>query len=146
MSLPLLTETAISVAVANQLGPTFAVASDAVGITCVALFNYGSSVTTVKAWVQTSLDDGTTWHDIINFAFTTSALDQIAAVNSMGFAGSTAATMTDASLGDDVIDDGLLGDMIRVKYTTTGTYAGTTNLTVFGVVKTLSGRQRILRI
>ena len=64
----------------------------------------------------------------------------------MGFAGSTAATMTDASLGDDAIDDGLLGDMIRVKYTTTGTYAGTTNLTVFGVVKTLSGRQRILRI
>ena len=38
-----------------------------------ANFNYGSGGTTVHAYVQTSLDGGTTWTDIANSHFTTAS-------------------------------------------------------------------------
>lgn len=92
-----------------------------------AKLTYGSGGTTVKAWVQTSLDGGTTWNDIMNFAFTTAtATKQSAVVSTTALA--AAVTPGDAALGDNLILSGLIGDRIRVKYTTTGTYAGGTTL------------------
>lgn len=98
-----------------------------------ANFAYGSAGTTAKVWVQTSLDGGATWVDIANFAFTTAALRKVAAVNI--FIAATHATPTDGTLADNTIINGLLGDRIRVKYTTTGTYAGATSLTVTAVAR-----------
>ena len=45
--------------------------------TIQANFTYGSGGTTAAVWVQTSLDGGTTWVDIANFAFTTSSLPSL---------------------------------------------------------------------
>jgi hypothetical protein len=97
-----------------------------------AHFLYGSGGTTAKAWVQTSFDGGATWVDIINFAFTTSAERVVSSVRTDTAVGANY-TATDATLADDTIKDGLLGDRIRVKWTTTGTYGGATSLKLTGV-------------
>lgn len=98
-----------------------------------AKFVYGSGGTTVKAWVQTSLDKGVFWFDIVNFAFTTANLNKVAAVN--GLLAAIHATPTDAALADNTVNNGLLGDRIRVKLTTTGVYAGNTTLQIDAWVK-----------
>ena len=101
-------------------------------ITVQAAFTYGSGGTTTKAWVQSSVDGGTTWFDIANFAFTTSTATRLyhltaAAVTSI-------ATPTDGTLADNTSVNGLLGDRFRVKLTTTGTYAAT-SLVVTAIAK-----------
>lgn len=130
----LLPATTITTAVTGvSTGAVGAAAGTTVGngvryLAAYAVFVYGSGGTTAKAWVQTSFDDGVTWFDIINFAFATASLSKVAAVN-IGLA-ATHATPTDAALADNTINNGLIGDRIRLKYTTTGTYAGGTTLKI----------------
>ncbi len=102
-----------------------------------ANFTYGSGGTTVDIWIQTSLDGGSTWLDIMQFAFLTTTLRKIHACSLavMGGASADAAlrtniTPTDGTLGDNLIIDGILGDMLRAKITTVGTYAGSTTLSI----------------
>lgn len=90
-----------------------------------AKLTYGSGGTSVKAYVQTSLDQGETWIDIMSFAFTTASASKVSAV-SAAIALAAAVAPTDGSLTDNTILNGLLGDRLRVKYVVTGTYAGTT--------------------
>lgn len=90
-----------------------------------AKFAYGSGGTTVKAYVQTTLDDGLTWVDIASFAFTTSSATKV--INLSGLTPkTTAVTPSDGALADDTCVDGVLGSALRVKLTTTGTYSNTT--------------------
>jgi hypothetical protein len=84
-------------------------------LTIQAVFTYGSGGTTAKAWVQTSVDDGTTWVDIANFAFTTSSARRLYTL--------TRAAVTSIATPSD-------GTLDRVKLTTTGTYAGDTTLVI----------------
>jgi len=86
-------------------------------------FIYGSGGTTAKFWVQTSVDRGTTWCDVVSFAFTTASASKFASVIS---AGVVPVAPTDGTLADNTKNDGFLGTQWRVKYTTTGTYAGST--------------------
>ena len=99
-----------------------------------ANFVYGSGGTTVDAYVQTSFDGGVTWTDIMNFNFTTSSARKFSAVvMTTALAAATAAT--DGSLASNTILSGLLGDQFRVKYKSTGTYAGGTTLQLDAVFK-----------
>lgn len=98
-----------------------------------ANFLYGAGGTTVKVWVQTSFDGGATWCDIANFAFTTAALRKIAAINA--YLAATHATPTDGTLADNTINNGLLGDRLRLKYTSTGTYSGLTSVAITAVLR-----------
>jgi hypothetical protein len=92
-------------------------------------FTYGSGGTTADAYLQTSIDGGSTWIDIANFHFTTSSLR--AAYNLNGQTPvTTQYTATDGSLSANTAKDGILGPQLRVKYVTTGTYAGGTVLAV----------------
>lgn len=100
-----------------------------------ANFDYGSGGTTVKAWVQTSFDGGTTWHDIANFAFATADSRFLQNVVSNPATPFTPAVATDASLADNTVKNGPLGDQFRVKLTTTGTYGGSTTLTIDAIFK-----------
>lgn len=130
-----LAQTTIAGAVTGQLSGEVKGFPGAKVIAAQATFNYGSGGTTVKAWLQTSLDGGTTWHDIANFAFTTSAgkfLHNVVAEPATPY---TPAAPTDATLADNTVKNGPIGDRFRVKYTTTGTYAGATNLRVDLVIK-----------
>ncbi len=92
-------------------------------------FTYGSGGTTAKFWVQTSFDKGTTWVDIANFAHTTASINRL--YNLKPETGITAIlTCLDATLADNTAVDGVLGNRLRVKYTTTGTYAGSTTVAI----------------
>src|SRR6266540_3896020 len=87
-------------------------------------FSYGSGGTNCKVWVQVSSDDGQTWKDIACRAFTTSS--SIKTINVSGLTPvTTAITPTDGAMADDTTQDGILGSAMRVKITTTGTYANT---------------------
>src|SRR4051812_39161393 len=48
-----------------------------------AKFTYGAGGTTVTAWIQTTVDNGATWIDIMNFAFTTAAASKVSAVTAV---------------------------------------------------------------
>lgn len=103
-------------------------------LVAVATFVYGSGGTNATAYVQTSLDNGTSWLDIMSFQFTTASAVKVSAV-STGVALTAATTGTDGALTANTIVNGLLGDRFRVKWVTTGTYAGGTTLGVSVVAK-----------
>lgn len=104
-------------------------------VTVEAKFLYGSGGTTANAYVQTSLDLGLTWVDIMNFSFTTSAASKVSAVTTMIAPAAQAFAPSDGSLSANTIIQGVLGDRLRLKYVTTGTYAGLTSLAVYAIVK-----------
>lgn len=88
---------------------------------------YGSGGTAVKAYVQTSLDGGNTWIDIACVVFNTAT--EVAVLNFSALTPKTTAVIpTDGSLADDTAIDGILGDRVRLKVISTGTYAGSTVL------------------
>lgn len=81
--------------------------------------------TSVKVYLQTSLDGGTTWVDIACVAFTTSA--GVKAVNlNAGTPKTTPVTPTDGTLTDDTCVDGLIGTLVRQKVVSVGTYTANT--------------------
>jgi hypothetical protein len=127
--------TAITTAVTGSTTTPVACGVDGpTSISWQAVLTYGSGGTTVKAWLQTSLDGGATWFDIANFAATTAALIKVGSVTTAIAPGTNPATPTDGSLADNTTNNGIIGPMLRVKYTTTGTYAATT-LAITGYVR-----------
>lgn len=100
-------------------------------MTVQAVLTYGSGGTTALAWLQTSLDGGVTWADVCAFNFATASLKQIANISSATPVATAAITPTDGSnAGPNKCIDGVMGNLWRVKYTTTGTYAGGTTLRI----------------
>ena len=99
-----------------------------------ALFDYGSGGTTLKGWVQTSFDRGTTWTDIMCFSFTTSDAEKFQVVKAPTAVAANR-SIQDVALAANTILDGVLGDRLRVKYTSTGTYGGGTTIKIDAVVK-----------
>lgn len=91
-------------------------------------FAYGSGGTTVRAYLQTSLDQGVTWIDIAAALFdvpgSKSVLQNFSALTPK----TTQVIPTDGTLTDNTAVDGLLGDRFRLKVVSTGTYAGNTLL------------------
>jgi hypothetical protein len=98
-------------------------------LTIQANFVYGSGGTSVDAYVQTSIDGGVTWCDICNFHVTTSSFRKVVNLNSQT-AETTQVAVTDGSITANTAQDGILGTQLRVKYTSSGTYAGTTTLSI----------------
>lgn len=88
---------------------------------------YGSGGTTVRAYLQTSLDEGTTAIDIACVLFGTAS--ENAALNFSALTPKTTqVTPSDGAMTDDTAVDGILGDRFRLKVISTGTYAGSTVL------------------
>jgi hypothetical protein len=108
--------------------------ADTIYLLSQAAFDYGSGGTTVKAFIQTSVDDGTTWVDIISHAFATTDATALSKVSTAG-AMTANYTPTDGTLTDNTVKDGLLGDQLRLKLIVAGTYAATT-LKLYGAAKT----------
>lgn len=100
-------------------------------------FLYGAGGTTAKAFIQTSVDGGLSWFDIMAFAHTTAALTRVTAVSSyiIPSVASVPVAVTDGTMADNTVLNGILGDRLRVKYVTTGTYTGATSLAVYAIAK-----------
>lgn len=98
----------------------------ALAVTVLAKVNYVSGGATIALLVQTSLDDGVTWIDVVSFAFTTASGLKVANLN--GQASKAVASI--GGLTGDGINDGVLGSKMRLVGTTTGTYAGATSYEV----------------
>lgn len=121
-------------AAGTQLGEVVESLAGMSAATISARLAYGSGGTTIKVYVQTSLDQGTTWIDIACMAFTTAGAHKV--FNLSGLTPkTTAATPTDGALTDDTSLDGVLGDRFRAKVVSVGTYAGSTVLSVRASVR-----------
>ena len=94
-----------------------------------ANFTYGSGGTNASAWVQTSLDGGLTWCDVANFTVTTASARSVVNLSTLTVIGSPTA-VSDGTMTSNTSLGGLIGAHWRVKYTTTGTYAGATTLRI----------------
>ncbi|MBT9173443.1 MAG: hypothetical protein DDT21_01844 [Syntrophomonadaceae bacterium] len=126
----MLATTTITTAVTGAVSGTYSVRNVRY-LALQAAFVYGSGGTNAKAWVQTSLDDGTTWIDIAEFTFTTATATRVYSLDITAV--TTQYTPTEGTLTANTSRSGILGDKFRVKYTTTGTYAGSTTLTISSV-------------
>lgn len=104
-------------------------------VTVQSIFLYGAGGTAVKVYLQTSLDAGTTWFDIASHAFTTAAGVKVSSVTGMIAPASQAFTPAEVTLTDNTIIQGVVGDRVRVKVVSTGTYSGATSIAVKAVVK-----------
>lgn len=88
---------------------------------------YGAGGTTIRAYLQTSLDGGTTIIDVACVLFTTAS--EVAVFNFSAMTPKTSQiTPTDAALADDSTIDGIVGDRYRIKTVSTGLYSGSTVL------------------
>ena len=121
----LLPSTAITTAVTGATGTVFADLEGMKYIAVQAIFDYGSGGTTAKFYLQTSFDGGTTWTDITSWSLTTSDATKFHVVKSPTAVVANQG-IQDAALAANTILDGVFGDRLRVKYTTVGTYVGTT--------------------
>lgn len=97
------------------------------GIQCT--FTYGSGGTSADGYVQTSIDQGVTWIDVVECGFTTASAKKVANLSSLTPV-TTLYTPTDGALAANTVKDGIIGPTWRVKYTTVGVYAGATKLIV----------------
>ena len=95
-------------------------------VTLFCAFQYGSGGTSCVVVVQTSINQGTDWIDVCRFDFATANAQKTANVS----AAAAAAVASVAALGSEGKLDGVLGDRLRAKITTTGTYAGSTSVSV----------------
>jgi len=128
--------TAVTAAVSSTLQVN---SSDAVPASAAIQGNfvYGSGGTTADAWVQTSLDGGSTWTDVANFHYTTSSARFQFNLSSLTPV-TTEYTPTDGTLAANTAKDGVFGSQWRVKYTTTGAYAGGTTMQIDIITKRLT--------
>jgi hypothetical protein len=93
------------------------------------IFTRASGGTTLDAYLQTSLDGGTTWIDIHQHSYATTTASKVTVTS--GYSG-TALTNApvpvvpgDAALTANTTVPGLLGDRLRLKYVVAGSYVGT---------------------
>lgn len=114
----------VGVAATTVTAPNILLPKGAQYIVAQANFTYGSGGTTAKYFIQTSLDGGVTWCDIMCFAFTTASARKVQAVISTT-ALAAGVTPTDGTLADNTILSGLLGPIYRVKRIIAGVYVAT---------------------
>jgi hypothetical protein len=114
-------------AAATQVGDVVDDLSGALAITLSARLAYGSGGTSCYAVVETSLDQGVTWVQIARFDFTTSGLQKLLTVSGLT---PRIAAANAGSLSADTALDGTIGDRLRATVVSTGTYAGSTVLSV----------------
>ena len=90
-------------------------------------FIYGSGGTSVKAYLQTTGDDGTTVCDIACVLFNTAGEHRILNFSALT-PKLTQVTPTDKTLADDTAIDGILGNKFRLALVVVGIYAGSTQI------------------
>ncbi len=100
-------------------------------VTIFVEFEFGASGSTCAVVVQTSINQGDDWIDIVRFDFATSNSKKHATVGCFGNVspGAMAALASEGKL------DGILGDRLRAKITSTGTYSNNTSVAIRAAVR-----------
>jgi hypothetical protein len=93
------------------------------GADIVLVTNLVEPSATFDIFVQTTLDEGTTWCDVANYRFTTFNAVRIHAVK-LNTALAPNVTPTDGGIGANQILSGLIGNKIRLKTVTSNEYVG----------------------
>jgi hypothetical protein len=112
---------------ATQVGEVVVDMGGALAVTLSARLAYGSGGTSCYALIETSLDQGVTWVQIARFDFTTSGIQKVLTVSGLT---PRLAAASAGSLSADTALDGTLGDRLRATVVSTGTYAGSTVVSV----------------
>lgn len=99
-----------------------------------AQFLYGSGGTSVTAYVQTSIDQGSTWADIAAIQFTTSSATNIVNLSALT-PKTTPVVPSQQALSAGSCVDGILGDRFRAVVVVVGTYGSSSLLNVTGMVR-----------
>lgn len=98
-------------------------------MSCQARFFYGAAGTKVNVYLQTSLDQGASFFDVANIAFTTAS-----ALEVVNLSGLNAVTTPQApgslSLADNTSLNGPLGDRLQAVVVSTGTYTASTLVSI----------------
>lgn len=90
-------------------------------------FTYGSSGSSLKVIIETTLDQGSTWIEVYRAAFTTASGQRVINVSALT---PITSPLTPAPLSDDTVKDGVFGDRWRARKIVTGTYAGNSSVSV----------------
>jgi hypothetical protein len=101
-------------------------------VTLQANFTYGSGGTNLKVDIETSLDQGLSWIPIARFAFLLASTEKLFNLSALT---PKTTVVTPATLSDDTVIDGILGDRLRAKITSTGVYSGNTSVSVRAAVR-----------
>ena len=101
-------------------------------VTLQANFTYGSGGTSVDVAIDTSLDQGASWIEIARFSFTTASAEKLFNVSG---ADKIEAAYSPATLSGDTAKSGILGDRLRARITSVGTYSGNTAVSVRASVR-----------
>ncbi len=117
----------------HGIGATFFMLQPVLSVAVHFQFAYGSSGTTADAYLQTSIDGGTSWIDVANFHVTTANLNKVVNLSALTPVASFAPT--DGSIASDQVKDGVCGRHWRVKLKSTGTYAGSSTMKVWASFK-----------
>lgn len=128
--MPKLAEIQVTDAVTGQIIDAVTGLGQPQAVSLTAQFAYtADDATSLTAWVQTSIDGGQSWWDIACFTFGTASANKYQ--NCSGLTAiSAAVALGDGTLATDTAINGLIGDRLRVKYTSIGTYGAGTRLTV----------------
>lgn len=118
-------------AVTGLVGPVHAVPFGARGLAFQVDLTVAGGGTTAVIYLQTSVDGGSKWSDIACVSLTTATARRIGAVK-FDIAVAASVTPTDGAMTANTILDGYIGDRIRVKHTSTGTYTGASTIVVAG--------------
>ncbi len=114
-------------AAATQQGD---VITDLEGMTACALsvkFGYGAGGSTSIVVVETSLNQAGSWIEIARFDFATAGAEKV--INLSALTPKTS-PYTAVALSAEGSVDGILGDRLRARVTSTGTYSGSTTASV----------------
>lgn len=105
------------------------------GMTAVTLFCefiYGAGAgTTCAVIIQTSINQGDDWIDIARFDFTTANRSVVCNLSGL----LSKAVTAFAALSSEGVNDGILGDRLRAKVTSTGAYSGNTSVSVRAAIR-----------
>jgi hypothetical protein len=71
---------------------------------------------------------GATWVDSASLPFLLASASKVSALSANIAPASQAFTPSDGALADGTVVNGVLGDRVRIKFSTTGTYSGGTTL------------------
>lgn len=98
-------------------------------VTISANFVYGSSGDTLKAVIETSLNQGSTWIEVARLAFAMASAEKVANLSALT---PVTTVYAPAALSDDTVKDGVFGSYWRARIIKGGgaAYAGNTSLSV----------------